>query len=86
MKSLVRFSLMALGILFVFVGILGIFLPILQGILFLVPGIYLLSITSTRCKALLVRVLSRYPKVKKIYDTHVGRFEKLWKKEGQKLD
>lgn len=81
MKSFVRASLMSLGIIFIIVGIIGLFLPILQGILFLIPGIYLLSITSTRFKALLVRVLSRYPRAKRIYDTHVDRFEKIWKKE-----
>lgn len=80
MKSFIRFSLMSLGIIFIFVGILGLFLPILQGILFLVPGIYLLSITSSRFKALLERALSRYPRVKRVYDSHVARFEKLWKK------
>ena len=72
---------MTLGIIFLFVGVLGLFLPILQGILFLIPGIYLLSITSKRFKALLERVLSRFPRVKRIYDAHVGRFEKIWKKE-----
>ena len=80
MKSFIRFGLMTLGIIFVIVGVLGLFLPVLQGFLFLIPGIYLLTITSTRCKALLERILSKYPKVKHVYETHVAKFEKLWKK------
>jgi uncharacterized protein len=72
---------MSLGIIFVVVGIIGLFLPILQGILFLILGIYLLSITSKRFKAFLERVLSRYPKAKRLYDTHTERLEKVWKKE-----
>ncbi len=83
MKSFVRFGLMTLGIIFLFLGIIGLFIPIMQGILFLIIGIYLLTITSKRCKALLERVLARYPKTKKMYETHVEKFERIWRKESK---
>ncbi len=83
MKSLVRFSIMTLGIVCFFLGVVGLFIPIMQGILFLIIGLYLLTITSKRCKALLEKALAKFPKIKKIYETHVEKFEKIWKGDSQ---
>ena len=38
-----RYAILILGWVFIFLGILGLFLPILQGILFLTIGLILLS-------------------------------------------
>jgi uncharacterized protein len=81
MNAFLRFGLMTLGIIFLVVGIIGLFLPILQGILFLIAGIYLLSVTSLKCKALLTQILSRYPRVKRLYDTHTEKLDKILKRE-----
>jgi len=56
----------------IFLGILGLFLPILQGILFLLIGLFILSLVSPRIRLfrqrLRARARTRYPK-------WTGRFE-----------
>jgi len=46
---------------FVVLGILGLFLPILQGILFLLIGLFLLAQVSPRVRLLRQRLRARYP-------------------------
>lgn len=46
---------------FILLGIVGLFLPILQGILFLLIGLLVLSKESTTAKNLLHRIEKRYP-------------------------
>lgn len=58
-----RFLILAAGWLFVLLGILGLFLPILQGILFLAIGFYLLSLESPRVHRMMERVRERYPRL-----------------------
>ncbi|HEX8088763.1 MAG TPA: PGPGW domain-containing protein [Blastocatellia bacterium] len=53
---------------FIVLGILGLFLPILQGILFLLIGLSLLSNSSPWAAKLLHRVRERFPKISKTYD------------------
>lgn len=49
------------GTFFVLLGVLGLFLPILQGVLFLLVGLALLSKGSSRVRALKQRFKRRYP-------------------------
>jgi len=60
-----RLALLSLGWIFVLLGIAGLFLPILQGILFLLIGIYFLSLASARARLLRQRarrwLTERYP-------------------------
>ncbi len=56
-----RIALLAAGWLFVVLGIAGLFLPILQGILFLLVGLALLSLGSPRVRLLRIRLGRRYP-------------------------
>jgi uncharacterized membrane protein YbaN (DUF454 family) len=49
-------------------GILGLFLPILQGILFLLIGLSLLSNSSPWAARLLGKARERFPKISKTYD------------------
>jgi uncharacterized protein len=49
------------GWLFIFLGIIGIFLPILQGILFLVIGLMLLAPHYAFAQSLLHKAESKYP-------------------------
>ena len=51
-----------LGWMFMVLGVLGLFLPILQGILFLAIGMVLLSYESPRFHEKLTWVERRYPK------------------------
>ena len=60
-----RLFLLIAGWVFVFLGILGLFLPILQGILFLFIGVALLSLASPRVRLLRMRVGQRYPVIRK---------------------
>ena len=53
---------------FIVLGILGLFLPILQGILFLLIGLSLLSNSSPWAARLLQKVRDRFPKISKTYD------------------
>ena len=52
-----------LGILFIAVGILGLFLPILQGILFLGIGLALLGIDVNKLRRFKTYLQQRYPRV-----------------------
>lgn len=67
-QRLKRYTVLGLGWLFVFLGILGIFLPILQGILFLTIGLILLSRESEWAAARLDWLKTRYPRFGKTYD------------------
>ncbi len=50
------------GWVFLVLGILGLFLPILQGILFLLVGLILLARAQPRFRLLKMRLKRRYPK------------------------
>jgi uncharacterized membrane protein YbaN (DUF454 family) len=63
-----RLIVWCLGWVFIFLGILGLFLPVLQGILFLLIGLYLLSSTSPWAARLLDRLKDRFPKISKKFD------------------
>lgn len=63
-----RLSLQFAGWGFIFLGILGIFLPILQGILFLLVGLYLLSNTSPWAARMLERLRGRFPKINRKFE------------------
>lgn len=49
------------GICFFILGILGLFLPILQGVLFLLVSLVLLSKSSSRVRLLKRKFIHRYP-------------------------
>jgi uncharacterized membrane protein YbaN (DUF454 family) len=61
-----RLALWVTGWFCIFLGILGLFLPILQGILFLLIGLFILSLVSPRIRLfrqrLRAKARSRYPK------------------------
>lgn len=50
-----------LGITFLVLGVLGLFLPVLQGILFLVVGLIILAPESRWIRALIAKLRTRYP-------------------------
>ncbi|TCW37641.1 putative transmembrane protein PGPGW [Laceyella sacchari] len=63
------------GWFFLILGVLGLFLPFLQGILFLLIGLYLLSKSSPWAKRWLERLKSRYPKLSATFDSWIHRVE-----------
>ena len=77
-----RFGVLILGWFFVGLGIIGLFLPFLQGILFIMIGLAFLSSRSATIKRLLNGLERRYP-------DHYQRIETLkgkvigWIKKGR---
>lgn len=63
-----KISIQSLGVAFVLLGIAGLVLPILQGILFIVVGLCLLSIYSSRAKFLLHRFGQVHPRARGIVE------------------
>ena len=61
-KGLRHYLIVVSGWAFIFLGFLGLFLPILQGVLFLCIGLVLLSRRSPRVRLLIMKTGSRYPK------------------------
>lgn len=58
-----RFVKIAAGVFMLGLGVVGLFLPFLQGILFMLIGLALLSTESRRVKGVLDRLRVRYPEV-----------------------
>ena len=79
-QRLKRYTVLALGWAFILLGILGLFLPILQGILFLTIGLILLSRESEWAAGKLEWLKTRYPRFGKIYDEADRRAQRLWKR------
>ncbi len=57
-----RILTLALGYAFLMLGVVGLFLPILQGVLFIIVGLLLLSRHSPWAQRLLRRFKARYPR------------------------
>jgi hypothetical protein len=60
-KSVKRIIKIAVGIFFVILGVIGLFLPILQGVLFIGIGLAILSTESRRLKTLFHKLRERFP-------------------------
>lgn len=60
-KHLKEMSVIILGWFFIVLGIAGLFLPILQGVLFLLIGLFLLSKKSLWARTILNKLRERYP-------------------------
>jgi uncharacterized membrane protein YbaN (DUF454 family) len=68
---------MILGWAFVVFGVLGLFLPILQGVLFLAVGLVLLAKAQPRFRLLKQRLKKRYPKYGAMFDKAEERAAEL---------
>jgi len=87
-----RIGIYWLGWMFIVLGILGLFLPILQGILFLLIGLSLLSQSSPWAARILHRLRERFPGIAGKYseamakarDLQVKMFKK--KKKAEEFD
>ena len=81
MKGFIKhYFLLSLGWGFIVLGILGLFLPILQGILFLAIGLIILSRRSSRVRLFNQRLCRIYPKYGQIQREASKRVTKLAKK------
>jgi len=61
MNELKRVGLLIIGWLFIVMGVFGLFLPFLQGILFIIIGLTILSSRSQLVKRYLKYLEDRYP-------------------------
>jgi uncharacterized protein len=57
-----RVAMLAVGWAFILLGIAGLFLPVLQGILFLLIGLFILSSEYVWAHKLLRKIKERFPK------------------------
>jgi uncharacterized membrane protein YbaN (DUF454 family) len=71
LDSIKKIGLLIIGWLFIFLGVVGLFLPILQGLLFILIGLAILSSRSEIIKRFLKHLEERYPQ-------HHERVE-IWK-------
>ena len=68
------------GWIFLVLGVLGLFLPILQGILFILIGLLILSSVSPWAERLLHRLSKRFPKTKNALDDAKSKASKVQSK------
>ena len=68
MKTIKTVSIHIIGWFFILVGIAGLFLPFLQGILFILLGLYILSLRSVFAQRQLKKIATAYPKT---YQAHM---------------
>jgi uncharacterized protein len=61
-----RFAIITTGWLFMVLGVVGLFLPFLQGILFLMIGLVILSTEYHWARRLLRQVRTRFPKLDRL--------------------
>ncbi len=79
LKRIIR---LVLGFIFLILGILGLFLPILQGILFLVISALLLAPDVPFIRRLLKKLRRKYPRAVRIAESISGTLDKEEDDEG----
>ena len=75
-----RIAILTLGWLFILLGIAGMFLPVLQGFLFLFVGLLLLSRESALARRLLDWLRRRYPALARQMDGAEAWTRKHWRR------
>lgn len=80
MGTIKRIGLLIIGWFFIVLGILGLFLPILQGILFILIGLAILSSRSETISRLLKHLEKRYPQYHEKIEVLKERLRKWFKK------
>ena len=63
-----RVAIEIVGWMFILLGIVGLFLPVLQGILFLLIGLFILSTQYEWARRLLDKTRERFPKIAAQFD------------------
>lgn len=76
-KELKRLLILIAALVFIILGVAGLALPFLQGFLFLIIGIILLSITSPRMRAWVDSHTVRYPRIHRVVEKMRARIEKM---------
>ncbi len=71
----IRIALLILGWILILLGIAGLFLPVLQGILLIVAGLWVLSLESKTARRLLERIRHRFPRL----DSKLTAWQERWR-------
>lgn len=79
-----RVVILILGWGFVLLGIVGLFLPILQGVLFLLVGLIILSSEYVWAHHLLAKLKERFPKIGHVADEAAARASRWLQHLGRK--
>lgn len=64
-RHIKRIGIQALGFAFILLGVAGLVLPILNGTIFLLAGLVLLSVYSERAKAILHKIGRQHPQAER---------------------
>ena len=81
-KHVRRVAVLVLGWILIAFGIVGLFLPVLQGVLFILLGLYVLSRESEIARRWLHRVRERHPRL----DEKLKQWGRKWRKRGNRSD
>jgi hypothetical protein len=74
-----RALLLTVGWGFVLLGIIGLFLPVLQGVLFLLVGLTILSTQYAWAHRWMTKLRLRFPKISDAADRTVARATRWWR-------
>lgn len=85
-RQLKRLGVLALGWAFLLAGIAGLFLPILQGVLFILIGLLILSTEYVWAHHLLEKIKRRFPKVAKQFDAATAKAHKWIHRDSAKAE
>jgi len=80
LNSIKKLGLVIIGWFFIILGFLGLFLPFLQGILFILIGLAILSTRSEIIKRFLKHLEERYPQHHKRVEIWKGTIRNWFKK------
>ena len=72
-----RVAMLVVGCAFILLGIAGLFLPVLQGILFLLIGLFILSSEYVWSHKLLHKIEERFPKIAAHFE-HARQRSEVW--------
>ncbi len=81
MDRLKKLVLLIIGWIFLILGIFGLFLPFLQGILFILIGLTILSSQSKKIRDLLNRIERHYPHLHQRLEVWREKVRNWYKKE-----
>jgi uncharacterized membrane protein YbaN (DUF454 family) len=76
-----RIGLLIIGWFFIVLGVLGLFLPILQGVLFILIGLAILSSRSEIIKRFLKHLEERYPQHHEQVEKWKAKIRRWFKKD-----
>ncbi len=80
MEKFKKIGILIIGWFFIGLGILGLFLPLFQGILFILIGLSILSSRSTLVRRFLKRLENRFPHQFERVEIWKGKIRHLFKK------